>query len=259
MHDCDLSFLDIPEVLRFVFYPRKDFSTWLGSVCFVDVGGGVRLACKFYSCDEGRPALLYFHGNGETAGDYDEFSWFFTKRGLNLFVAEYRGYGLSGGSPTITSLLRDAHIVFGRFKSVAFEEKWGGMFIMGRSLGSIPAIELAYHYQDEIKGLIVESGIANTFTLFLDFFGIKISDELREQLESVSNKAKIRKIKAPTLIIHAENDTLIPVSEAIELYENSGAEDKELFIIPGADHNDLWFVAGEKYYDKIKAFVEEHS
>lgn len=258
MHDIDLSFLDVPEVLSFVFYPRRDFSTGCGVTCFVDVGGGVRLGCKFYACGEGRPAILYFHGNGETAGDYDEVSWLFTDRGINLFIAEYRGYGLSGGRPTVTSLLRDAHPVFKRFKDVALEEGWGGLFVMGRSLGSVPAVELAYHYQDEIDGLIVESGVANTFTLFLNLFGVRVGGELRAKLEAVSNKAKIREVRVPTLIIHAENDTLIPVSEAIELYESSGAEDKELFIIPGADHNDLWFVAGEKYYDKVKSFVEKH-
>ncbi|MBS7248152.1 MAG: alpha/beta hydrolase [Candidatus Freyarchaeota archaeon] len=256
MHDVDLSFLDLPEVLRFVFYPRRDFSAGAGFTCFVEVGGGVRLGCKFYACGGERPAILYFHGNGETAGDYDEFSWLFTDRGINLFVAEYRGYGLSEGSPTITSLLRDAHPVFRKFKDVASEEGWENLFVMGRSLGSIPAVELAYHYQDEIDGLIVESGIANTFTLFLDLFGVRVGGELREKLEAVSNKAKIKDVRIPTLIIHAENDTLIPVSEAVELYESSGADDKEIFIIPGADHNDLWFVAGEKYYEKIKSFIE---
>ncbi|MBS7287747.1 MAG: alpha/beta hydrolase [Candidatus Freyarchaeota archaeon] len=258
MHDVDLSFLELPEVLKLIFYPRRDLSVGAGVACFVDVGGEVRLGCKFYACGEGHPAILYFHGNGETAGDYDGFSWLFTDRGINLFVAEYRGYGLSGGSPTVTSLLRDAHPVFRRFKDVASEEGWDGLFVMGRSLGSIPAVELAYHYQGEVDGLIVESGVANTFTLFLDLFGVRVSGELREKLEAVSNKAKIREVRVPTLIIHAENDTLIPLDEAVELYKSSGADDKELFIIPGADHNDLWFVAGEKYYEKIRDFVERH-
>ncbi len=258
LHDYDLSFLDVPEVLRLIFYPRRNFAAGSGFTCFVDAGEGVRLGCKFYACGEGRPAILYFHGNGETAGDYDEFSWFFTDRGVNLFVAEYRGYGLSGGSPTITSLLRDAHPVFRKFKDLALEAELNGLFIMGRSLGSIPAVELAYHYQNEINGLIVESGVANTFTLFLDLFGIDVGGEARRKLEAASNKAKIRNVRVPTLIIHAKNDTLIPVSEAVELYESSGAKDKELLIIPEADHNDLWFAAGEKYYDKIREFVERH-
>ncbi|MHA1606997.1 MAG: alpha/beta hydrolase [Candidatus Freyarchaeota archaeon] len=258
MHDYDLSFLDRPEVLRFIFYPRRDFGAGGGITVMVDVGEGVRVGCRFYPCGRSGPSILYFHGNGETAGDYDHVSPFFTGRGINLFVADYRGYGVSGGVPTITSLLRDAHPVFEKFKEVAAREGEGSLFIMGRSLGSVPAIELAYHYQDEIKGLIVESGVANTFTLLLDLFGVRVREDLRRRLEEASNKAKIRKVKTPTLIIHAENDTLIPVSEALELYENSGAEEKELFIIPGADHNNLWMVAGEKYYQKIEEFTKRH-
>ncbi len=256
MHDYDLSFLDRPEILSFVFYPRRDFGrSDVGLPVLVDVGGGVRVGCKLYMCGEGCPSILFFHGNGETAGDYDYVSHLFTSRGINLFAADYRGYGVSDGSPTITSLLRDAHPVFKEFKRLA---GGGGLFVMGRSLGSVPAIELAYHYQDEIKGLIVESGIANTFTLLMSLFRLHVDEQLREKLEAASNKAKIRTVRTPTLIIHAENDTLIPVSEAMELYESSGAREKEIFIVPRADHNNLWLIAGESYYQRIEEFVKKH-
>ncbi|MHA1364615.1 MAG: alpha/beta hydrolase [Candidatus Freyarchaeota archaeon] len=175
-------------------------------------------------------------------------------------MADYRGYGLSEGDPTITNLLRDAHPIFRGFKEIIQRENCReDIFLMGRSLGSVPAVELAYHYQDEIKGLIVESGVANTFSILLSLFGIRVSDSVREKLEAASNKVKIREIRVPTLIIHAENDTLIPVSEGITLYENSGAEEKEIFTIPGADHNDLWMVAGERYYQVIEEFVKKHT
>ncbi|MHA1645016.1 MAG: alpha/beta hydrolase [Candidatus Freyarchaeota archaeon] len=261
MHDQDLSFLDRPEILSFIFYPRRDFGeSRVGTTYFIDVEEEVRIGCRFYLSGKNNPSILYFHGNGETVGDYDWVSPFFTHRGLNLFVADYRGYGLSEGDPTITNLLRDAHPIFRGFKEVIQRENCReDFFLMGRSLGSVPAVELAYHYQDETKGLIVESGVANTFSILLSLFGIRVSDSVREKLEAASNKVKIREIRVPTLIIHAENDTLIPVSEGITLYENSGAEEKEIFTIPGADHNDLWMVAGERYYQVIEEFVKKHT
>ncbi|MFB0559681.1 MAG: alpha/beta hydrolase [Candidatus Lokiarchaeia archaeon] len=254
----DLSFLDRPEILSFIFYPRRDFGeSRMGTTHFIEVEEGVDIGCRFYLSGKDCPSILYFHGNGETVGDYDWVSPSFNRRGINLFVADYRGYGLSDGRPTISNLVIDSHPIFEGFKEIVASEKCrDSLFLMGRSLGSVPVVELAYHYQDEIKGLIVESGAANTFKILFRLFGFEINDSLKEKLEAASNKAKIRKVRVPTLIIHAEQDSLIPLTEGRDLYENSGAKDKEIYIIPGADHNTIWLVGGEDYYQKIEEFVK---
>jgi alpha-beta hydrolase superfamily lysophospholipase len=255
----DLSFFDRPEILNFIFYPRKDFGvSKAGTTYFIEVEDGIKIGCRFYF-KKSYPSILYFHGNGETVGDYDDVAPLFNQRGINLFVADYRGYGLSNGMPTMTNLIKDAHPIFKGFKEIIEKEGCNkNLFLMGRSLGSIPAIELAYHYQSEISGLVIESGSAD-FLRLLSIFGIEPESSLKEKLERTSNRAKIRSISTPTLIIHAEYDSLIPLKEGIELYENSKAENKELFIIPGADHNDLWFIGGDKYYIKIEEFIKSHS
>lgn len=256
----DLSFLDRPEILSFIFYPRRDFGeSRVGTTHFIEVEEGVDIGCRFYLSGKDNPSILYFHGNGETVGDYDWVSPSFTRRGINLFVADYRGYGVSDGSPTISNLVKDAHPIFKGFKEIVAQEKCrNSLFLMGRSLGSVPTLELAYHYQDEVKGLIIESGPADTFNILFSLFGFEISPSLREKLEAASNKAKIREVHIPTLIIHAEQDSLIPLSEGKALYQNSGAKNKELYIIPGADHNTLWLVAGEEYYQRIEEFVKKY-
>mgnify|MGYP001122435667 CR=1 FL=1 len=72
------------------------------------------------------------------------------------------------------------------------------------------------------------------------------------------NKVKIRQVRKPTLIIHGEYDQIISVTEGQELYVNSGAKDKELLIIPGADHNDILVVAPGLYFDTIEKFVAKY-
>ncbi|MFA4917159.1 MAG: alpha/beta hydrolase [Syntrophales bacterium] len=259
-HNIDFSFLDIPEILSVIFYPRKDFYTpGLGTTHFVEVEKGVEIGCRFYLKAKDLPTILYFHGNGETAGDYEWVAPAFNQRDINLFVADYRGYGLSNGHPTITNLIRDAHPVYEGFKAILKKEEClGETFLMGRSLGSVPAIELSYHYQDEIKGLIIESGGANIFLRLFELFGIEVEESFRNKLEEASNKTKIRQVNIPTLVIHAESDTLLPVQNGVDLYENSGAEKKDIFIVPGADHNNLWQIAGDEYYRKIEDFVKTH-
>ena len=259
-HHLDLSFLDKPEILSFIFYPRRDlYAPGIGSTHFIEVGENIKIGCRFYLKERDFPSFLYFHGNGETVGDYDWVAPLFNQRGINLFVVDYRGYGLSNGRPTITDLVRDAHPVFAGFKEIIRREGCSGkLFLMGRSLGSVPVIELAYHYQDEITGLIVESGGADIFLRLFNLFGIETEESLMGKLEEASNKVKIRTIHTPTLIIHAEFDTILPLQEGIVLYENSGAEDKKIFIIPGADHNNLWQIGGDQYYQKIEAFAKAH-
>ena len=45
---------------------------------------------------------------------------------------------------------------------------------MGRSLGSMPAIEVAVKFQDEISGLIIESGLLDNFRRLCENMGIDI-------------------------------------------------------------------------------------
>ena len=139
--DEDFALLDRPEVLRFVFYPRRDMfprpMVENGTAHMIPVDEGVSISCRFYLADEKAPNILYFHGNGEIASDYDHIAPVFTQIGVNLFVADYRGYGSSGGTPTFASMMKDPHPLLDGFKSILRQNRYsGGLFVMGRSLGS---------------------------------------------------------------------------------------------------------------------------
>jgi alpha-beta hydrolase superfamily lysophospholipase len=59
----------------------------------------------------------------------------------------------------------------------------------------------------------------------------------------------------PTLIIHSQYDHIIPLDEGIQLHKASGAKEKELVIIPNANHNDLMMVGMDQYFEAIEKFV----
>ena len=133
----ELLALDRPEVLQFVFYPRRDFSERLrvanAMACSIPVDEDVSISCCFYFGNEKHPNVLFFHGNGEIASDYDDIVYIFNEIGLNLFVADYRGYGMSGGRPTLTNMIKDAHPIFEGFKQVLRKKGFSGnLFIMGK-------------------------------------------------------------------------------------------------------------------------------
>ena len=165
-----LETLDRPEVLERLFFPRRasaeELTSPYGINHIIEAAPAISIGCRFYPAGSMSPNILYFHGNGEIAPDYDYTAPPYQERGINLFVADYRGYGLSTGSPTSSAIIEDAHPVFDGFVSFLEDGGYtGDLFVMGRSLGSAPAIEVAFHYQDRLKGLIVESGFASTGTL----------------------------------------------------------------------------------------------
>lgn len=253
----DLSILDQPQVLQIMFHPRRDSparsSASRATVHLVEVDEGISISCRLYWVHGDCPSILYFHGNGEIASDYDLVAPHYNRRNINLFVADYRGYGMSGGEPTATAMIRDAHKIFKGFKEIMRDGgAKGPFFLMGRSLGSASAIELALHHREELKGLIVESGFADTFGL-LSRFGVSIKGVTEER--GFSNLKKIQSISVPTLIIHSQYDHIIPLDEGIQLHKVSGAQEKQLVIIPDANHNDLMVVGMAQYFHAIEEFV----
>ena len=254
------SVLDQPSVHEVVFHTRPAYGHAeddVRNVLFA-VESDVKIGCRFYSAKKTDPTIMFFHGNGEIAADYDEIASLYTDRNINFFVADYRGYGFSNGVPTIAGLMSDAKIVFTQVKRWLADRGYTGrMIVMGRSLGSLCATEIAKAHQNEFDGLIIESGSASNFRNYLDMCGIiSFSDPVWGKAKGFFNKDKVSSVTIPTLIIHAEDDSLIPLDEAKTLYEHSGSSSKKLVIIPEADHNDLMFRDMELYFGSITEFVE---
>ena len=256
----DYGLLDRLGVARMIFYPRGDVRPAPpGAIDYrTEVAPGVAVASRFYPADPAYPSILFFHGNGEVAGDYDGTAAFYHQVRANLWVADYRGYGASAGTPTFAALIADAHAVLDHFHAVLDEGGFNpARFVMGRSLGSHPAIELAAHRPERLRGLITESGAANLRRL-MRFFGL--GDPAGEAAELIErHRAKIAAIKLPSLIIHGEWDELIPIEHAIEFHDSLTAEPKELVVIPGAGHNDILWVGLRQYFAALADFVARHS
>jgi len=68
---------------------------------------------------------------------------------------------------------------------------------------------------------------------------------------------KIQRINCPLLIIHGERDSIIPIGVGRDLFEAAKAP-KKWFPMPGADHNDLPWIGGTAYLEKIDAFLRRH-
>ncbi|MBC2715521.1 MAG: alpha/beta hydrolase [Desulfobacteraceae bacterium] len=258
--EADLSVLDRPEILNFLFHPRKESGRPVPSFAIIqdiETDDGIHIGARLYLTDPDMPHILFFHGNGEIAEDYDDIGSIYMNYGLNFLVVDYRGYGRSNGLPGISSMFSDAHYVFNHFSGwMAQNQRKGPLWIMGRSLGSASAIELAASYPEIIKGLIIESGFAHTLPL-LERLGIQTETLNIEDSQVFSNAGKLTRFVGPTLILHGQYDQIIPLHHGHDLFEHSPASQKKLHVINGADHNTLLMIGGKTYFEIIKIFIDQ--
>ncbi|HRE49498.1 MAG TPA: alpha/beta fold hydrolase [Aggregatilineales bacterium] len=265
--------LDSPLILSIAFHPRPadpaegeragEVGIHSGTIplsATTPEGEAVRLGYRLYTALPDQPLILYFHGNGEIAPDYDDIARFYTERaGASLLVVDYRGYGWSTGQPSFNALIGDVPDILAALPGIRAE---GGisptppLVVMGRSLGSAPAIHLAHTTPEAVRGLILESAFTDILSLMIRLGAP--GNVIGNALDPLGNGRKMREITLPTLILHGQEDTLIPIDHAERLYEASAAppERKTLLRIPNAGHNDLLRHGLWDYFDAIAAFLK---
>lgn len=261
MSSDDYAFLNRPEVLRGLFHPRPSYGPSGNVTGAVDVmiplGDRVAVAGRFHVGAPLAPNILFFHGNGEIADDYDGLGPLYARAGINFLVTDYRGYGRSTGLPTVSRMMRDGHAV------LEFSRQWldgngyrGAFIVMGRSLGSAPALDLIHRRRELVDGLIIESGFARTAP-FLELLGVDAAGMGFTEEQGFRNLDKIRTWDKAALILHAEFDPIFPFSEGRALYDACPSRFKTLLKIPGAGHNDIFIRGMDAYMRAVKALCGE--
>jgi len=249
-----------PQLDGAVFFPRPDLPFGPRSPGAFDhmfeLSSGPSQRLRVFPGPAQSPAILFFHGNGETGRDYDPIAAAYNRLPATLIVAEYRGYGPSGGSPGLSTFLADAHESLEQARALLEAEgRSTTIVVMGRSLGSAPAIELAASRPGHVSSLIVESGFARIVPL-LELLGIPARALGIDESHGPRNAEKIGRVSMPTLIMHAENDMIIPIADAETLYAASADPGKTLVRVPRAGHNDISFVAGQSYFQAIAGLLD---
>jgi pimeloyl-ACP methyl ester carboxylesterase len=256
----DYSVLDRPEILMFLFHPRAEGGfnpgAGTGQDVAIPVETDISIGARFHMAGKNNPNILFFHGNGEIVADYDELGPVYNQLGINFMPVDYRGYGRSDGDPSVSAMMQDCHTIFMFAKDWLEQHAYlGPLVVMGRSLGSASALELAATRHVDIDALVIESGFALASPL-LNLLGIDSRRLGFKEENGFRNIDKIKKFSKPTLIIHAEFDHIIPFSDGQSLFEASAAENKKLLQIPGANHNDIFARGLSAYLAAIETMVK---
>lgn len=240
------------KINSFVFHPRQENYLLNEDIkrLLIEVDEDVSISASFFEADKKDPFILYFHGNGEIASDYDDLGPLFVKNSINFLAVDYRGYGKSTGTPEIVSMLEDSLKIAEFTKEFKRENKFtGSLIVMGRSLGSASALELVYS-TDIFDALIIESGFSDFINLlFVLGFNTK-SMEIKK--DPFFHNEKIKNFKKPILIIHGENDQIIPIKDGKDLFKSSSSNEKKFIEIKQAGHNTIFTFGLDIYFQEIK-------
>ncbi|MXZ63786.1 MAG: alpha/beta hydrolase [Chloroflexi bacterium] len=256
----DYALLDRLGAASMAFFPRPDHTRPPEGATdyLIEVDAGVSVGARFYhQPGPEHPSILYFHGNGEIVGDHDQFVSLYYDNNINLFVAEFRGYGKSGGNSSMEHLVTDARPVAAFFHAQLDELGYSkSRYAMGRSMGASPALEIAANAAEGFGGVVIESGAAGVRGI-LERFGVASHGTALELIEA--HEEKIRSIRLPTMQIHGEVDQLVPMETAAELYNLLEGTSREIVVIPYGDHNTILWVGQVPYMEALRRFIDDNA
>jgi pimeloyl-ACP methyl ester carboxylesterase len=246
------SILDHPALSRRLFYAWPNRFT---DAYFVKGKGG-RLGCWYASPFPQGLTMVHFHGNAETVGEYvHTFAPEVLSLGINLLLAEYRGYGMSEGEPRLAAMLEDIpHLV----DACAVQES--RLIFFGRSLGSLFAVHAASLYP-RAGGLVLESAIADPLEPLLSRVEprqlARTAEDVRIEVDRILNqKDKLSRFTGRTLVMHTRADDIIPHTHALRLYAWA-REPKELVLFPRGNHNNIREVNRELYFAHLSRLAAD--
>lgn len=196
-------------------------------------------------------SAVYCHGNTGNLTYFAESMTRLLEGGISVLLFDYRGYGLSDGRPTLSGVIADT-LASARFHD---ELRPGDLpsILYGYSIGgAIAAQALSRHPFD---GLILQS----TFSTLPDitrfaFPHVPLHWISGRELDTI---AAVRKLETPLLIIHGTADETCPAWMAQALYDACPHSSRQIHMVEGGLHKDLWLRSPDELVWILNRFAAE--
>ena len=180
-----------------------------------------------------KATIFVFHGSGSTVSNWLTLLEPLVEDRYQLFLMEYRGFGGSEGDPSHKVVASDAHRAF-LYLVDREDVKGKPILILGQSYGGQIAINVAAEFPQDVDALVTEG----TFTSFRDIAVHSTPWFARPFtwavfLNPYSSVKLIKEASMPKLIIHSQEDVVVPFFMGEELYGAAGR------------NKDFWKIRGE--------------
>ncbi len=177
--------------------------------------------------------VVYYHGNAGHIGHRALKAQHFIDKGMGVLLIDYRGFGGNPGSPSEKGFYQDgrAAIRFLEQKEYAISQ----FVIYGESIGSGVATQMALEIQP--RYLILEAPFSSAVDVARKrYFFLPVDFLMKDRYD---NADKIADIRTSLLVVHGDEDSVIPIELGRKLFERA-QHPKEFITINGGHHNDLY-------------------
>ena len=243
---------------KFTFYPdRTTILTesqipGIASEIWISTSDGESIQSFLFreESDTPRSLVIYFHGNAGNLYYRFDAAIRLTELYQDVLLVSYRGYAKSTGSPSEEGIYIDGRSsIHYAINTLGYRER--DITILGRSLGSAVAVQVAQHKQ--FKGIILvthfTSGKDMASAMGLGLFKF-LAGNSYNTLERINN------LQCPLLIIHGDEDEVVPYQMGKTLFQTYQGK-KKMVTIRNGRHNNLIDVDSELYWDAINEFLSE--
>jgi uncharacterized protein len=240
---------------RFAFYPfRGETATPVeAGVPFtrftIPTADGERLHAWHLPRQDAVAQVLYFHGNGGNLSVWSDVLIGFVRHGYEVVAIDYRGFGLSTGTPSEQGLYRDADAAIA-YVDTHVRRQGLPLIYWGRSIGTAVAAYAANRREPD--GIVLEAGFPNARAIFSDnplMFALTLFATYRFPTAEF-----MMTVRAPALVIHGDEDSIIRYALGQRLYESLPGP-KRFLTIRGGNHNDPRPPDATAYWTAVQEFV----
>jgi pimeloyl-ACP methyl ester carboxylesterase len=197
--------------------------------------------------------IVYFHGNGGNLSVWSDVLVGLVQHGYEVIAIDYRGFGLSTGSPTEQGLYRDVDATLGLLDGEIRRRELPVIY-WGRSIGTAMAAYAASRRPPD--GVVLEAGFPSARAIF-DGSPIMLALTLFATYRFPTADWMAR-VTAPTLVLHGNQDSVIPYGLGQRLYASLPGP-KRFVTIEGGDHNDPAPRDAEAYWGAVRQFITSTS
>ncbi|KFP80262.1 Abhydrolase domain-containing protein 12B, partial [Acanthisitta chloris] len=190
---------------------------------------------------DAHPVIIYLHGNGGTraASHRVQFLKTMGAAGFHVLALDYRGYADSTGHPTESGFTTDVLALYDWAKA---RSRNSSILFWGHSLGTGIATNAARRLQEErgvqVDAVVLESPYTNIreaaahipiTKIYRQFPGFEylILDSLARGNMFFRSDENVKVLTCPLLILHAEDDGILPPHLGRELYETARSAYKD--------------------------------
>ncbi len=212
---------------------------------------------------EPKGLIFFFHGNAQNiTSHYQSLSWLVAE-GYGLFLFDYRGYGLSTGTPNQAGLISDSRAAYQQLKKIQSQTAYPKLILYGQSLGGIVLMRFLEEMDSSAVDLVV---LDSTFPSYQGIAREKVQKTwafiwlkpLTRLLidESYAPKTFFEQWDGQVLVMHGDQDHVVEYQFGLEIFDSLKTSKKDFWTIEGGRHIDAYFVSDGKYRQKFLDYLE---